>query len=75
MIYCVVPPELEDELYAKLVEHYKDNPNVSVILDRRKGPDRRNAKPADEIKEQRVVRDRRRARMPGTFPATDIPDE
>jgi len=22
VIYCVVPPELEDELYAKLVEHY-----------------------------------------------------
>ncbi len=43
MIYCVVPPELEDELYAKLVEHYKDNPNVTVILDRRTGPDRRMA--------------------------------
>ena len=33
MIYCVVPPELADELYDKLVEHYKDNPNVTVIVD------------------------------------------
>ena len=38
MIYCVVPPELEDELYDKLVEYYKDNPNVTVIIDRRTGP-------------------------------------
>ena len=41
MIYCVIPPELETELYEKLVEHYKDNPNVEVIIDRRSGPDRR----------------------------------
>ncbi len=25
MIYCVVPKELEAELYDKLVEYYKDN--------------------------------------------------
>ena len=41
MIYCVIPPELEAELYDGLVEHYKDNPNVEVIVDRRTGPDRR----------------------------------
>jgi len=35
MIYCVIPRELEDELYEKMVEYYKDNPNVTVILDRR----------------------------------------
>src|SRR5207244_816784 len=29
MIYCVIPPELEDSLYEKLVEYYKDNPNVT----------------------------------------------
>jgi hypothetical protein len=74
VIYCVVPPELEDEMYAKLVEYYKDNPNVSVIIDRRSGPDRRDRKPSEEIKEQREIRDRRRARVPGTFPATDVPD-
>ena len=53
VIYCVVPPELEEELYAKLVEHYKDNPNVEVIIDRRSGPDRRKGKDAAEHKEKR----------------------
>ena len=41
MIYCVIPRELEDELYDKMVEYYKDNPNVTVIVDRREGADRR----------------------------------
>ena len=33
MIYCVVPKALADELYPKLVEHYKDDANVTVIVD------------------------------------------
>jgi hypothetical protein len=70
MIYCVIPPELEDELYEKMVEYYKDNPNVTVIIDRRQGPDRRKGKPAGEFQDQRQTRDRRRARIPGTFPQT-----
>ena len=41
MIYCVIPAELEGELYDKLVAYYADNPNVEVIVDRRSGPDRR----------------------------------
>ena len=36
MIYCVIPRELEAELYDKLVEYYKDNPDVTVIVDRRR---------------------------------------
>jgi hypothetical protein len=71
MIYCVVPRELEDELYEQLVERYKDNPNVTVILDRRTGPDRRKGR---ESGGQRVTRDRRRPRVPGTFLSTDPPD-
>ena len=72
MIYCVIPRELEDELYEKMVEYYKDNPNVTVIVDRREGPDRRQGKrPAAE----RVIRDRRRSRIPGTFPETELPKE
>jgi hypothetical protein len=71
MIYCVVPRELEAELYERLVEHYKDNPNVKVIVDRRSGPDRRQGKSADDFAEQRQTRDRRRARIPGTFLPTD----
>ncbi len=70
MIYCVIPPELEDELYEKMVEYYKDNPNVTVIIDRRQGDDRRRGKPAGEFKERRQTRDRRRSRIPGTFPDT-----
>jgi hypothetical protein len=77
VIYCVIPPELADELYDKMVEYYKDNPNVEVIIDRRTGPDRRDRKGADDAKhaEQREIRDRRRARIPGTFPETEGPSE
>ena len=70
MIYCVIPRELEAELYDKMVEYYKDNPNVTVIVDRREGPDRRaGGAPSGENK--REIRDRRRARLPGTFPDTE----
>jgi hypothetical protein len=77
VIYCVIPPELADELFDKMVEYYKDNPNVTVIIDRRTGPDRRNRKGpvSDEVKEQRTTRDRRRPRVPGTFPETDAPSD
>ncbi|MDE3190572.1 MAG: hypothetical protein KGL94_07125 [Acidobacteriota bacterium] len=74
MIYCVIPRELADELYDKMVEYYRDNPNVTVIVDRREGSDRRSGKDAAEHKERRAIRDRRRPRIPGTFPETDAPD-
>jgi hypothetical protein len=73
MIYCVIPRELESELFDKMVEYYKDNPNVTVIVDRREGKDRRDGKVPPEIEEQRKTRDRRRLRIPGTFPDTDAP--
>jgi hypothetical protein len=79
MIYSVVPQPLAEELYPKLVEHYKDNENVTVIVDRRKadrrgrqgGATTRGATPED--REQRVVRDRRRARVPGDLPTLARP--
>ena len=71
MIYCVIPPEFADELYDKLVEYYKDNPDVTVIVDRREGDDRRSAR---EFGGNRELRDRRRRRIPGTFPDIDPPD-
>ena len=74
MIYCVIPRELADELYDKMVEYYKDNPNVTVIVDRREGPDRRAGDADPEYVEKRETRDRRRPRIPGTFPKTDAPD-
>jgi hypothetical protein len=75
VIYCVIPPELEDELFDKLVDHYKDNPNVTVIVDRRTGPDRRRGEESGQWAERRTIRDRRRPRIPGTFPATEPPEE
>ena len=74
MIYCVIPRELEDELYERMVEYYKGNPNVTVIVDRREGKDRRSGQtPPPEIKERRKIRDRRRAH-PGSFPETTPPE-
>ena len=70
MIYCVIPRELEGELLDKMAEYYKDNPNVTVIVDRREGPDRRAGQDDASFKERRTTRDRRRARAPGTFPDT-----
>ena len=75
MIYCVIPRELEDELFDKMVEYYKDNPNVTVIVDRREGHDRRAGTPTEEFKEKRKTRDRRRPRVTGTFPETDAPPD
>jgi hypothetical protein len=72
VIYCVVPVELEDELYDKLVAYYAGNPDVTVIVDRRRGPDRRRAAGQDAADERRVTRDRRRARVPGTFPSVEV---
>ena len=70
----MIPPELADELYDKMVEYYKDNPNVTVIVDRRDGPDRRSTRFA-AAGGKREIRDRRRARAPGTFPSVDDPQE
>ena len=69
MIFCVVPKALADELYPKLVEHYKDDANVTVIVDRREF-DRRARYGATSVtgeddSQRRTVRDRRRARVAG----------
>jgi len=79
MIYCVVPEPLADELYDKLVEYYKDDPNVKVIIDRRskdrrkerdrRGEKRDEAQVEDDDKlPRRTIRDRRNRRAPGSFP-------
>jgi hypothetical protein len=74
MIYCVIPPELEAELLPRMVEYYRDNPNVEVIVDRRARAGDRRAGERDAADERRQVRDRRRARAMGTFPATEAFD-
>ena len=67
MIYCVIPEALEDELLERLTAYYADDDNVTVIVDRRKA-ERRSAEEDPEQAEQRQIRDRRRARVPGDFP-------
>jgi len=61
---------LADELYPKLAEHYKNDENVTVIVDRRHS-DRRSQQAGpvpDELRQRRIVRERRRARVPGDLP-------
>jgi hypothetical protein len=74
VIYCVIPRELEGDLFDKMVDYYRDNDNVTVIVDRRDGPDRRAGQQDGSFREQRVTRDRRRARAAGTFLDTDAAD-
>ena len=71
MIYCVVPEELAPELYDKLADYYKDDPNVKVIIDRRKSERRARAAAEGDEEQQRETRDRRRPRVPGEFPPID----
>jgi hypothetical protein len=65
VIYCVVPEPLADELYDRLNDYYSDDPNVTVIVDRRK---KERRIPGHTGGGQREIRDRRRARIPGEFP-------
>ena len=66
MIYCVVLQELADEHFEKLFAYYAEDPNVEVIVDRRRGERRGRGSPARG--EQRRTRDRRRPRVPGGLP-------
>ncbi len=73
MIYCVVPKPLADDLYPKLVKYYEDEDNVTVIVERREFDRRarqgRTVEASAEQAQRRVIRDRRRARVPGDLPA------
>jgi hypothetical protein len=71
MIYCVVPRELEGELFEKLSAYYADEDGVTVIVDRRhfdrRARSRRSgaARAVSGDAQRRVIRDRRRARVVG----------
>ncbi|HEY4347850.1 MAG TPA: hypothetical protein VGM80_09690 [Gaiellaceae bacterium] len=69
MIYCVVPPEAEPELYERLVAYYSDKPDVTVVIDRRLGQRRRER--ADVDVDQREGNERRRSGA-GGFVSTDV---
>jgi hypothetical protein len=68
MIYCVIPEALADQLHEKLTEYYRDEPNVTVIIDRRKSERRERG---SEGGGRREIRDRRRRRAMGSFPKID----
>lgn len=65
MIYCVVPEVLAAELYDRLADYYRADPNVEVIVDRRSSERR---EPGSTGGGQRELRDRRRVRVAGEFP-------
>jgi hypothetical protein len=65
VIYCVVPRPLAEELFDRLTEYYKDEPNVEVIVDRRGQGGSRGDRPGFE--------DRRRRRPTGSFPPIEPP--
>ena len=65
MIYCVVPEPLADELFDKLTNYYADDPNVTVIVERRQSSRRDRGSSGGG---KRELRDRRRPRVAGEFP-------
>jgi hypothetical protein len=65
VIYCVVPETLAGELLDKLTDYYADDPNVTVIVDRRRNSRREVGSSGGGLRE---VRDRRRPRVPGEIP-------
>jgi hypothetical protein len=70
VIYCVIPQALAGELLEKMTAYYSDDPNVEVIVDRRSSSRRGAGHDGSTEAEQRVIRDRRRARVPGDIPDT-----
>ena len=65
MIYCVVPRALADELFDKLTDYYRDDPNVEVIVDRRAQGGTPGTHPPHKEK--------RRKRPIGSFPPIEPP--
>jgi hypothetical protein len=65
VIYCVVPEALAEDLLDKLTAYYAEDPNVTVIVDRRRSSRRLRAASGGG---KRAIRDRRRPRIPGELP-------
>ena len=65
VIYCVVPEMLAGDLLDRLTDYYADDPNVTVIVDRRKASRR---EPGSSGGGKRETRDRRRPRVTGEMP-------
>jgi len=67
VIYCVVPQALANELYDRLADYYRDDPNVEVIVDRRAQGGTPGSHPS--------FNDRRRQRPKGSFPPIEPPSQ
>jgi hypothetical protein len=64
VIYYVIPRELADKYYDEFRKRFADVEGVEVIIDRRE-TDRRTGTDGGG---KRVLRDRRRRRISGSFP-------
>lgn len=64
MIYYVIPRELADKYYEEFKKRFEGVEGVEVIVDRREGERRTWT----EAGGKRVLRDRRRRRISGSFP-------
>ena len=83
-VYCLIPPDLSEELLEPLRAHFADDPTVDVIVDhrirqRRSGVDRRalTTAPPDLVqkrsgRDRRESLDRRRPQIPRHLP---LPEE
>lgn len=65
MIYCVIPEALADDLFEKLSSYYAEDPNVTVIVDRRQSSRRERGAGTGGNRQRR---DRRRSRVTGEMP-------
>ncbi len=65
VIYSVVPEELGPEVVRRLQAHYADDPNVTVIADRRRAGRPSGGPPTADESE---FRGRRRRRVTGDHP-------
>lgn len=64
MIYYVIPRELADKYFDEFKKRFEGVEGVEVIIDRREGERRSGAEGGG----QRILRDRRRRRISGSFP-------
>jgi RNA polymerase sigma-70 factor (ECF subfamily) len=84
MIYCVVPRELAPKLHEPLRRHFRDDPDVAVVVERRRGARRTDARrspgaapPAGDERRRvhnaagRRIADRRAALVP--VPGPELP--
>jgi hypothetical protein len=64
VIYYVIPRELADKYFDEFRQRFDGVEGVEVIIDRREGERRTGPEGGG----QRVLRDRRRRRISGSFP-------